>query len=147
MQQAGQQCLREAGLQQYEVSAYARTKNECHHNLNYWEFADYLGIGAGAHSKLTDHNSNEIFRFAQVKHPRDYLNAAKRQALSLKIISETDSIFEFMLNALRLTNGVPNKIFIERTGLSLSHIEPILKEDRARNLLTNDPNRLCASEH
>lgn len=143
MQVAGQEKLNSSGFSQYEVSAYASSGKECLHNRNYWEFGDYLGIGAGAHSKLS---LDEIVRFSQVRHPKDYLLAEKRQALQLNPLSEKDLVFEFMLNALRLTDGVPLKLFTERTGIALEKIEAILTEAKKRGLLLDDKNILCASE-
>jgi len=127
MQVAGQSILQTAGMQQYEVSAYALHAKACKHNLNYWEFGDYLGIGAGAHSKITDINSQKIFRFAQVKHPKDYLNAEKRRGIQTNLISESDVVFEFMLNALRLKNGVRVELFEQRTGLCREKLETVLQ--------------------
>jgi oxygen-independent coproporphyrinogen-3 oxidase len=136
MQLAGQQLLCEQGLQQYEVSAYARAAAlQCRHNLNYWQFGDYLGIGAGAHSKIT--TTENITRFAQVKQPRDYL-ARAQHPLAVKTLTEKDSIFEFMLNALRLTQGVPITLFTQRTGLDMGRIEPLLAQAKQRGLLLND---------
>lgn len=145
MQLAGQQLLGESGFQQYEVSAYSQPKKQCLHNLNYWEFGDYLGIGAGAHSKLTDAKTGEIVRFAQVKHPKDYLERTKRQQLVKNKVSEADLIFEFMLNALRLTDGVPLSLFTERTGLPLDRLEPLLNQAKKKGLLLDAADRLCPS--
>jgi oxygen-independent coproporphyrinogen-3 oxidase len=145
MQLAGQQLLADSGFQQYEVSAYSQPGKPCQHNINYWEFGDYLGIGAGAHSKLTDAKTGEIVRFAQVKHPKDYLERTKRQQLIKNKVSEADLIFEFMLNALRLTDGVPLALFTERTGLPLSRIEPLLTQAKNKGLLIEDADRLCPS--
>lgn len=135
MQTQGQTLLQQENLQQYEVSAYAREGEACQHNLNYWQFGDYLGLGAGAHSKITDQAKNEIIRFSQVRHPRDYLLKEKRLQLEKKIIAENDIIFEFMLNALRLTEGFPLRLFSERTGLKPTKIENLLGEANARGFL------------
>lgn len=132
MQLAGQTMLAAAGLNQYEVSAYAKPTAECLHNRNYWEFGDYLGIGAGAHSKLTQADGH-IARFSQIKHPRIYLSQPPTSAF--QSIKEQDAIFEFMLNALRLTQGVSYRLFTERTGLDLSHIQDRLITAQARDLL------------
>lgn len=145
MQQAGLEGLAAAHFKQYEVSAYSLAGKECLHNRNYWEYGDYLGIGAGAHSKLTDLSTGEISRFAQVKHPKDYLDAAKRRALIATSVAEKDRAFEFMLNALRLTEGVPAKLFSERTGLSLSTINDIWQKAQLRGLMLEDRSRLCVS--
>ncbi len=88
MQLAGQALLAERGYQQYEVSAYAKAGRECLHNRNYWEFGDYLGIGAGAHSKITDIHQHQVRRFQQMRHPKDYLDAGKRRNISIKEVGE-----------------------------------------------------------
>lgn len=146
MQLAGQEAIRSAGLKQYEVSAYAKPGRECLHNMNYWEFGDYLGIGAGAHSKITDDTSKQVQRFAQVRHPRDYLLAEKRLQLHPKSVAENELMFEFMLNALRLTQGVPTRLFSERTGLDIKRVEPTLAAARKRHLLIDDNDQICPSE-
>jgi oxygen-independent coproporphyrinogen-3 oxidase len=145
MQLAGQQRIQQLQFAQYEVSAYARPHKQCMHNLNYWEFGDYLGIGAGAHSKITNAKTGQVVRFAQVKHPRDYLDAALRQSININPVSEEDLIFEFMLNALRLTNGVPIALFTQRTGIPFQRIESTLIAAKQRDLLTNDTARICPS--
>jgi oxygen-independent coproporphyrinogen-3 oxidase len=146
MQQSGQALLHESGFQQYEVSAYSLPHRECAHNLNYWEFGDYLGIGAGAHSKITDLQQGVITRFAQVKQPNDYLDATKRRSCHVTTLKESDLIFEFMLNALRLTCGVPAGLFTQRTGLPLQQIMPIINAAQKRGLLLLDDARICPSE-
>jgi putative oxygen-independent coproporphyrinogen III oxidase len=138
MQLAGQALLAERGFKQYEVSAYARDELRCQHNMNYWEYGDYLGIGAGAHSKLTDAMANNIERFSQVKHPRDYLLAEQRQVKNRLPIDEKERIFEFMLNGLRLTDGIAKQLFIDRTGLSLASIQDILDRAVMQQLLENN---------
>lgn len=145
MQLAGQQLLSEHGFHQYEISAYSRPNLQCAHNRNYWEYGDYLGIGAGAHSKITL-PSGAVTRFAQVKHPKDYLLAAKRSALVVNTVSEKDIIFEFMLNALRLTEGFSPSLFAERTGLPLSHIEPTLSIAVQKSLLAVTPTIIKPTE-
>lgn len=145
MQLAGQQQLNNGDFKQYEVSAYAQADKQCRHNLNYWEFGDYLGIGAGAHSKLTDISTGRIERFAQVKHPKDYLDRDKRLNHSKNTLNEADLRFEFMLNALRLTQGVPLALFTERTGLPVSHIHDLLQQARIKGLLIDDHTQLCPS--
>lgn len=145
MQMEGFVLLNDHHYQQYEVSAFAQAQKQCIHNRNYWEFGDYLGIGAGAHSKITT-PSGDAVRFAQVKHPRDYLNKEKRAIQNIKIIKEEELIFEFMLNALRLTAGVPVSLFEKRTGLIFNKIEPIINEAIERGLLLNDIAYLSPSE-
>lgn len=146
MQLAGQQALQDSGFKQYEVSAYSQLDKECLHNRNYWEFGDYLGIGAGAHSKMTDIESGAVLRFSQVRHPKDYLDASKRQPLNTSSVQENDLIFEFMLNALRLTEGVPSSLFTQHTGISLQKIETVLTKAIQRGLMIDDIERLCPTE-
>lgn len=146
MQIAGQGLLRDHGFKQYEVSAYSQPHQPCKHNVNYWEFGDYLGIGAGAHSKLTDPHTGLVTRFAQVKHPKNYLDATKRKQLTIQEIKDDDLVFEFMLNALRLTDGVPLTLFTERTGLPTSQINHLLDKAKKKGLLLNHASHLCASD-
>lgn len=144
MQLAGQSLLEQHGYQQYEVSAYAKAQRECVHNRHYWEYGDYLGIGAGAHSKLTQ-ATGEIQRFHQVKQPEDYLLAAKRQDKNITLVDTHDRIFEFMLNALRLTDGVPTSLFTKHTYLPLSIIDELLAKAKQRQLLIDDSKRICTT--
>lgn len=113
--------LAQAGFAQYEVSAYARPGMQCGHNLNYWSFGDYLGVGAGAHGKLTLPARGEIIRTTQVRDPRRY-QAAADAALARRAIAPRELPFEFMLNALRLCDGFTAATFTERTGLELQAI-------------------------
>jgi putative oxygen-independent coproporphyrinogen III oxidase len=146
IQEQGKELLNQNKLNQYEISAYSAPDRECLHNLNYWEFGDYLGIGAGAHSKITDVDQGIITRYSQVKHPKDYLNPQKSFIATQQEINETDVVFEFMLNALRLAHGVPATLFSERTGLDLSALEPTLTLAKEKKLLVNDPTILCATD-
>ena len=128
-----------AGYRRYETSAFARSGRECRHNLNYWQFGDYLGIGAGAHSKLS--LPDRVFRQMRWKQPQQYLD---RVGLGTPVQDETavardDIGFEFMLNALRLTDGVAAVSFAERTGYSLAIVERELSEAVRRGLLDPDP--------
>ncbi|MDZ7621543.1 MAG: radical SAM family heme chaperone HemW [Candidatus Competibacteraceae bacterium] len=134
VQEQAQAELARYGYQQYEVSAYARPGQRCRHNLNYWEFGDYLGIGAGAHGKLSDPANGRIHRLWKLKQPRDYL-AAAGTATGIggdAPIREADLPVEFLMNALRLVEGVPATLFAERTGLPLAALEPGLGRARER---------------
>jgi len=125
-----------AGYAHYEVSAYARPGRQCRHNLNYWQFGDYLGIGAGAHSKISF--PHHILRQARLRQPASYMDGALAGgalAESAEVARE-ELPFEFMLNALRLNDGVPLRLFSERTGLPLSCIEPTLQKAEARGLIS-----------
>ena len=137
--------LAAAGYDHYEVSAYARAGHQARHNLNYWRFGDYLGIGAGAHAKLSMHD--RILRQARLKHPRAYQEAALRgdAVEEARVLTAADLPFEFMLNALRLARGVPAALFSERTGLSLADIAGPLNEAVRRGLLDPDPTVLAAT--
>jgi putative oxygen-independent coproporphyrinogen III oxidase len=135
IQEHGKNLLAANGLQQYEVSAYSRSGHQCAHNVNYWEFGDYLGIGAGSHSKITCMDQQIISRHWQTKHPKDYLDPAKKFTVEQKNLTVEESVFEFMLNALRLTGGVPLKLFSERTGLSVQHLQPVLARAQEKKLL------------
>jgi putative oxygen-independent coproporphyrinogen III oxidase len=140
MQLEGQSILSNFGYEQYEVSAYAVSQQYCRHNLNYWQFGDYLGIGAGAHGKMTDSVENRVMRFAQVKHPKEYLDMNKRKITPDKILTEKDLAFEFMLNALRLSEGVSTDLFQARTGLTMSYIETPIKRAKQLGLLLDNEN-------
>jgi len=142
MQQAIEARLTEAGMQHYETSAYAKPGHACRHNLNYWQFGDYLGIGAGAHSKLSFHD--RIVRQMRVKHPQQYMDAVKAGAhiADTRTLTRDDLPFEFMMNALRLTEGVPAALFEERTGLPLIVCQSALEQARTQGLLERDATRL-----
>ncbi|MGB4766383.1 MAG: radical SAM family heme chaperone HemW [Rugosibacter sp.] len=135
MQEMIEAKLATAGFIHYETSAFAKPGEQCRHNLNYWAFGDYLGIGAGAHSKLSNHA--EIWREARHRHPRAYMPGAMRGDFisTRQTISATDLPGEFMMNALRLTNGFPLRLFTERTGLPLTTIEKSALAARREGLL------------
>ena len=128
-----------AGYAQYEVSAYARPGRQCAHNLNYWRFGDYLGIGAGAHGKISLGASGEIRRRWKLKNPRDYLAHAGTPAGigGDDPIAPANRPFDYMLNALRLVEGFDLADFESRTGLGRGHIAAELEEARQRGWLEN----------
>lgn len=138
IQDKGKELLANAGFQQYEISAYSQANLECRHNLNYWQFGDYLGIGAGAHSKMTDINKQTITRTWKTKNPKDYLAAAHSFIGETKIIPRQELAFEFMLNALRLYQTIPVNLFEERTGLVLNDIKGNLQRAETKELLAWD---------
>jgi putative oxygen-independent coproporphyrinogen III oxidase len=140
----GQSVLEDADYTRYEISAYARASHECRHNRNYWEFGDYLGLGAGAHGKLTDAARGRVARTLKPRQPEVYLRDPR--AVITTAIPRGSLPFEFMLNALRLTRGVPAAAFPQRTGLPLEVIAPQLAEARARGLLHPDPSVLRATD-
>jgi putative oxygen-independent coproporphyrinogen III oxidase len=124
--------LGRAGFAQYEISAYALPARRCRHNLNYWNFGDYLGIGAGAHGKLTFPDRGEVIRTTQTREPRRYLAGV---TLESRVIEARELPFEFMLNALRLTDGFDSGMFCTRTGLPWSAIAATVRAHSARGLL------------
>jgi oxygen-independent coproporphyrinogen-3 oxidase len=142
MQLAIEARLNEAGMVHYETSAYARPHHASRHNLNYWQFGDYLGIGAGAHSKLSFHD--RIVRQMRTRHPQQYMDAVQAGAhiADTRALTRDDLPFEFMMNALRLNEGVPAALFEERSGLPLLVCAPALEQARGRGLLEADPLRL-----
>lgn len=136
--------LAAAGFGQYEVSAYARPGSECRHNRNYWTFGDYLGVGAGAHGKLTFPERGEILRTVQPREPRRYL-AATPGEFTRNAVPAAELPFEFMLNALRLTAGFALADFTARTGLGMSEIDAPLARLLGRGLLERTPQGYRAS--
>ena len=148
MQEACQARLAEAGFAQYEISAYARPGRQCAHNLNYWRFGDYLGIGAGAHGKLTLGADQQVLRRWKVKHPAEYLAKAGTAAAigGDEVLTPQRLPFDFMLNALRLNEGVPAALFEARTGLPLEAIADRMADARARGWLEPDPAWLRPTE-
>ena len=135
-----------AGLKRYEVSAFARDGHRCQHNLNYWQFGDYLGIGAGAHGKLSF--AHRVLRQQRWREPARYME----QALAGSALSQNEEVpraelpFEFMLNALRLRGGVPLALFSERTGLPVSAIDAGVRQAQQRGLLHDELQRLQPTE-
>ena len=138
--------LRDGGYAHYETSAHAKPARECRHNVNYWQFGDYLGIGAGAHSKLSF--PDRVVRQMRWKQPRQYLEcvAAGTPLQDAFELSARDLPFEFMLNALRLTEGVPTSMYAERTGLPLSTATRMIALAADKGLLSPDPARLAPTE-
>lgn len=140
MQERCQEELAGGGYEQYEVSAYAVDGQRCRHNLNYWRFGDYLGIGAGAHAKLTDAQAQSVTRVSRVRHPRDYLDKAGGSGrVSLRAeLAAREVALEFMMNALRLNEGFPVTLYAERTGLPLTLVDAPLERAEALGLIERD---------
>ena len=124
--------LATAGLGHYEVSAYAQAGRQCRHNLNYWAFGDYLGVGAGAHGKITDAAAAVIVRTTHTREPRRYQAGT---ALAVRTVPAADLSFEFMMNALRLTEGFAPAWFEARTGLRFEQVAPTLVAQQDRGLV------------
>ncbi|MCY1525937.1 Oxygen-independent coproporphyrinogen-III oxidase-like protein [compost metagenome] len=144
IQEAGQALLAEHGYAQYEVSAYAQPGKAARHNLNYWTFGDFLGIGAGAHAKLSSPDGT-IKRSWKTRLPKDYLDAGKRFTAGERVLSQDELPFEFLMNVLRLTDGVASELFTRRTGLPLSLLAEARAAALSRGLLHEDPTRLAAT--
>ena len=144
IQEQGQALLEQAGYRQYEISAYAQPGRQARHNLNYWQFGDYIGIGAGAHGKLSRYEGDQLVieRRHKLRQPKGYFDPALRLA-GQEVIAADERAFEFMLNALRLSDGVSAELFQARTGLPLESIAPTLQQARRRGLLLDQPDRLA----
>ncbi|MDT3719158.1 radical SAM family heme chaperone HemW [Pseudomonas oryzihabitans] len=141
IQEAGQARLAVAGYRQYETSAYAQPGRQARHNLNYWGFGDFLGIGAGAHAKLSAPDGT-LLRSWKTRLPKDYLDPAKPFQAGEKRLEPADLPFEFMMNALRLVDGVPASWYPQRTGQALDSLAPALAAARRDGLLVDDLERL-----
>jgi len=145
--QLGSEILANAGLEQYEVSAYARPRHRCLHNLNYWQFGDYVGIGAGAHGKITLPAEQRVLRRARHKHPQQFMRkAGQPEAYTEITVAEYELPFEFMLNALRLKEGFAVPLFFERTGLPISVIQDTLSRAEEDGLIEWDITRIRPTE-
>lgn len=143
IQAQGEAYLTAQGFINYEVSAWRKEKPSAH-NLNYWQFGDYLAIGAGAHGKVTQPDG--VYRFQKTRLPKDYLAKVPAEHVQFKRIEADDMPFEFMMNALRLNQGVDAKLYAERTGLSLAGLDEILSSLRARKLMVDDQTRISCTE-
>ncbi|WP_225837450.1 radical SAM family heme chaperone HemW [Pseudomonas sp. MM211] len=144
IQEAGQALLAEQGYGQYEVSAYAQPGRAARHNLNYWTFGDFLGIGAGAHGKLST-PEGRISRTWKTRLPKDYLDPAKQYSAGERILSADELPFEFLMNVLRLSDGCSAELFSQRTGLPLQQLASAREQAERRGLLQKDPARLTAT--
>ncbi|WP_137973655.1 radical SAM family heme chaperone HemW [Pseudomonas sp. F(2018)] len=144
IQEAGQALLAAEGYGQYEVSAYAQAGRAARHNLNYWTFGDFLGIGAGAHAKLSAPDGR-ILRTWKTRLPKDYLDTNKAFQAGERLLDAEELPFEFLMNVLRLSDGVPAALFEQRTGLPLASLDAARREAEARQLLQRDPQRLVAT--
>lgn len=143
IQLQGEAYLKAQGFVQYEVSAW-RKERPSQHNLNYWQFGDYLAIGAGAHGKVTQKDG--VYRFQKTRLPKDYLAKVPAEHLQYKRIDAEDMPFEFMMNALRLNQGVDAKLYAERTGLNLNELVQVLNSLRKRHLMVQDETRLSCTK-
>ena len=145
MEEAGHTLLAQHGLKRYEVSAYAKPKQRCRHNLNYWQFGDYLGIGAGAHGKITRMHEGRmvVTRTLKHKHPKHYMAAPTALLKQAPILEAHDLLFECMLNTLRLTEPVAFTLLKQRTGLDAAEVRPQLSTLAEQGLLTLNNQGWC----
>jgi oxygen-independent coproporphyrinogen-3 oxidase len=137
IQDKGLELLKNAGYEQYEISAYAKPGFQCQHNLNYWQYGDYLGIGCGAHGKITNSNTQTITRTVKVKHPKGYLDTSRDFLDKLLTVTIDDRPFEFMMNQLRLHKAFHVKHFEKSTGVNIDAILPFLKQAKQKQLMTS----------
>ncbi len=146
IQTRGEALLAAAGFEHYEVSAFAKANHECQHNLNYWSFGDYLGIGAGAHGKITNPISGQITRTWKTRLPKDYLDPTKGYLAGSSTLSTAEIPAEYMLNQLRVNRPIALENFTQRTGLPISSIVAILKTAETRGLVSLNDNILRVTE-
>jgi putative oxygen-independent coproporphyrinogen III oxidase len=143
IQEQGEAYLKAQGFINYEVSAWRKERPSAH-NVNYWQFGDYLAIGAGAHGKVTQPDG--VYRYQKTRLPKDYLAKVPAEHLQFKRIEAQDMPFEFMMNALRLNDGVDANSYLERTGIELTTLDALLSSLRDRKLMVNDPLRISCTE-
>ncbi|MDX1391872.1 MAG: radical SAM family heme chaperone HemW [Rheinheimera sp.] len=136
IQQQGLALLQQHGYQQYEISAYAKAGQQCRHNLNYWRYGDYLGIGCGAHGKITLPSRNSILRTVKIKHPKGYMDLSRGYVDSREQVLPEDRPFEFFMNRFRLLEPCPKADFAAFTGLPLSHISAAISQAEQQQLLS-----------
>ena len=144
IQDAGEQLLAQQRYKQYEISAYCRAGRQSQHNSNYWHFGDYIGIGAGAHGKITHLHSQQIERRWKTRVPNDYLAKANPLAGS-KLLTVSELPLEFLMNALRLNQGFDTTLFSERTGIAYSQLAPKIEGLIAKGLLAQTGNTVYAT--
>jgi putative oxygen-independent coproporphyrinogen III oxidase len=148
IQNTGQELLANANYKQYEVSAYAKNKQQCTHNINYWQFGDYLGLGAGAHGKITDASQQNITRLVKKRHPKEYMETAgSPQNIQIENIITRDEVgLEFMMNALRLVDGFESILFSVNTGQPITTVEQALRKAEEKELINWTTEMICPTE-
>jgi putative oxygen-independent coproporphyrinogen III oxidase len=133
--------------QRYEVSAFSRSgQYPAWHNSNYWQFGDYIGIGAGAHGKITRADTQQIIRTSKRRNPKDYLNSSKSYIDNTRILTQQELPLEFMMNAMRLNNGVDENLFFQTTGLLFSHLSPAINRCVDRGLMIHQNSKIYPSK-
>lgn len=147
IQQQGLALLQQHGYQQYEISAYSKPGQQCRHNLNYWRYGDYLGIGCGAHGKITLPSRNAILRTVKIKHPKGYMDISRGYMDSREQVAAEDRPFEFFMNRFRLLEPCPIADFTAYTGLPLSSISSAIAEAEQKQLLTVTDSHWQITDH
>ena len=147
IQDSGLALLEQAGYQQYEVSAFSQANTQCQHNLNYWRFGDYLGIGCGAHGKITKPEDGKIYRTVKAKQPQTYLSAQRDFLVNETVVSNDELPFEFMMNRLRLFEAFSDSDFEKTTGLNINEIRQQLTQAVYKQLLHQNGNQWQVSTH
>ncbi|MGR6860652.1 radical SAM family heme chaperone HemW [Aliivibrio salmonicida] len=142
----GHQILSDAGYVQYEISGYSKVGYQCRHNLNYWRFGDYLGIGCGAHGKLS-FADGRIIRTTKIKHPRGFLDLMKPYLIDEQEVADHDRPFEFFMNRFRLLEACPKQDFIDKTGLGLESIQEIMDWAKEKKYLEETETHWQITEH
>ena len=146
IQEAGQNLLAVNNYLQYEISAYCRPRKDSKHNMNYWEFGDYLAIGAGAHGKITFRDSDEILRYQKTRQPNDYMAKPVQVRSRTKTVLTDERPLEFMMNAMRLCGGVKENLFEERTMMPLNTIQKQLSKLKTDGLVSQDEQYLSPTK-
>ena len=147
IQDKGIELLAQAGYQQYEISAFSKPEFQCQHNINYWQFGDYLGIGCGAHGKITDAKNNSIFRTIKVKHPKGYLDKGREHLDHLIAVKDDELPFEYMMNRLRLYSNFTLDDYQKATGLAVETVLPILELAKKKKLMEQKNGCWQVSQH
>lgn len=145
IQDSGEALLTEAGFAHYEVSAYARESKQAQHNLNYWQYGDYLGLGAGAHGKITLPQQGRIIRPHKTRLPEHYLDSERSYTVAEREVEAKDMALEFMMNALRLVDGVPTALLNQRSGLQWPAVEAAVRKLQQRQLMVEESGRLATT--
>ena len=145
IQRQGFALLAKAGFQRYEVSAFARAGHQARHNLNYWQFGDYLALGAGAHGKITT-ASGDILRYQKTRKPEDYLKRSPSRSSKSEVIAPEDIPLEFMMNALRLSEGFNQTLFEQRSGLNWTIVADTIRILQARGLIQEQAGQFKATQ-
>ena len=146
-EQAGFALLAQHGYQRYEISAFAQSGHRCRHNLNYWQFGDYLGIGAGAHGKITDATQGSVHRYQKTRKPEDYLADAAHARRQYQSIAREDRLFEALLNGLRLVNGITWQTLEDATGEPVWQWQNALVPLEQQGLLAITDQRLACTDN